>query len=211
MKHVLLIGDSIRLGYQARVQELLGDKVQIHAPAENCRYTKFALWGMFSWMEGELGNPHLDAAHWGTGCWDLHRVTADGLIFTPVEEYALYQRRMVIQMRSYTPNICFANILPGGAGLDESAKINALINTDAEFPKMLITAPRDEWNADVVRYNAAAEAVMKEMGVPVNDMYTAINADVEKYISDDGIHPTPEGYDLLAHMVVDRILEMIEK
>lgn len=47
MKNVLLIGDSIRLGYQGRVAELLGDDVKVYSPDENCRYTKFTLWGMF--------------------------------------------------------------------------------------------------------------------------------------------------------------------
>lgn len=58
MKNVLLVGDSIRLGYQGRVKELLGDDVQIFSPGENCRYTKFTLWGMFSWNAG-MGNPHI--------------------------------------------------------------------------------------------------------------------------------------------------------
>ena len=34
MKNIILIGDSIRLGYQGRVAELLGDGVQIFAPGE---------------------------------------------------------------------------------------------------------------------------------------------------------------------------------
>ena len=46
MKNVLLIGDSIRLGYQKRVGELLGPNVKIYAPEENCRFAKYALWGI---------------------------------------------------------------------------------------------------------------------------------------------------------------------
>ena len=41
MKNVVLIGDSIRLGYENEVRELLGDEVQIFSPKENCRYTKY--------------------------------------------------------------------------------------------------------------------------------------------------------------------------
>ena len=209
MKNVLLIGDSIRLGYQSRVEKLLGCNVKVYAPEENCRFTKYALWGMFSWMEG-FGSPKIDAAHWNTGIWDIHRCTADGELFTPVEEYAYYQKRMAIQMKSYTENVIFANMTPGGKGLDvEEAKINALINTDPDFAKVHLTAPMDEWNADIRRYNAAAEKVMAEMGVPVNDFYSAIIADTEKYVSSDGVHMTDEGYDLLAKMTADRILEML--
>ena len=65
MKNVLLVGDSIRLGYQGRVAELLGDDVKVYAPDENCRYTKFTLWGMFSWMS-DWGYPKMDVIHWNT-------------------------------------------------------------------------------------------------------------------------------------------------
>ena len=87
MKNVVLIGDSIRLGYQGYVQELLGPNVKVFGPAENCRYSKFVLWGMFSWM-GEFGYPKVDALHFNAGIWDLHRCTADGEIFTEIGEYA---------------------------------------------------------------------------------------------------------------------------
>ena len=102
MKNVLLIGDSIRLGYQNRVAEILGDDVRIYAPEENCRYTKYALWGMYSWME-QWGHPEMDVIHWNTGIWDLHRCTADGELFTPLEEYVRYNQRLLRQMQSYCP------------------------------------------------------------------------------------------------------------
>ena len=62
MKNVLLIGDSIRLGYQQQVAELLEDDIHIYAPEENCRFTKYCLWGMHAWMEA-WGNPHIDLVH----------------------------------------------------------------------------------------------------------------------------------------------------
>lgn len=209
MKNVLLIGDSIRLGYQSRVEKLLGENVKVYAPDENCRFTKFALWGMFSWMEG-FGSPKIDAAHFNTGIWDIHRCTADGELFTPIDEFADQQRRLAIQMKSYTENVIYANCTPGGKGLDvEDARINALVNTDPEFAKVHLTAPMEEWNADIRRYNDAAENVMHGMGIPVNDFYSAIIADTEKYVCGDGVHMTDEGYDLLAKMAAEKILEML--
>lgn len=210
MKNVLLIGDSIRLGYQGRLAELLGKNVKIYAPEENCRFTKFALWGMFSWMEG-FGSPKIDAAHFNTGIWDLHRCTADGKLFTLPDEFADHQRRLAIQMKSYTDNVIFANMTPGGKGLDtEMSRINALINTDPDFVKVHLTAAMNKWNADVAKYNKIAEGVMAELNIPVNDFHSAILADTEKYVCEDGIHMTPEGYDLLAHMAAEKILSMLE-
>ena len=86
MKTVFLVGDSIRIGYQDRVRDLLGEDYTVYTVDENCRYTKFTLWGMFSWTEG-LGMQHFDLIHWNTGIWDLHRATADGEIFTSLEDY----------------------------------------------------------------------------------------------------------------------------
>ena len=192
MKNVVLIGDSIRLGYEKEVRELLGDDVQIFSPKENCRYTKFTLWGMFSWMES-WGSPHVDLIHWNTGIWDLHRCTADGLLFTPLDEYVEVNRRLAIQMESYTKNLIWATIIPGGPALDKKMPVNSLINTDATAPKVYLTDYMDVWNADVRRYNEAATALMQSRGIRVNDLYSVVSENLEEYISDDGIHPSPAG------------------
>ncbi len=208
MKNVLLIGDSIRLGYQAKAIELLGKNVQVFAPAENCRYSKYCLWGMFAWMEG-FGLPKIDAAQFGAGIWDLHRCTADGEIFTPEDEYRRNIRRLGIQMKYYTDNVIFANMTPGGKELDLCVPLNPLINTDSSYKPVCLTTPMKEWNEDVARYNKIAEEVMAGLNIPVNDFNSAISADPEKYLSNDGIHPTQEGYDLLAKITAEKILAML--
>lgn len=209
MKNVILIGDSIRLGYQGRVAELLGPDVNILAPEENCRYSKFTLWGMFSWIEG-FGNPKVDLIHFNAGIWDLHRCTADGEIFTPIDEYANNIRRLGIQCRSYTDKVIFANTIPGNKALDDSFNtFNPLINTDPGYMKVHLTVPMNEWNSDVARYNAAAEEEMRKLNIPVNDMFSAIVPDTDNLISSDGIHPSPEGYERLAHMTADMIASLL--
>lgn len=204
MKNLLLIGDSIRIGYQNKLEELIGDEFKIYKPEANCQFTKFALWNMWCWMN-DFGHPKVDVAVWGTGAWDLHRVTADGEIFTPIDEYAYYQRRMAIQMRMYTDNVIFVNMPCGGKGLDKELEINPLINTNPNFVPVRLTAPMDVWNNDVRNYNAKAEEVMKDMGIPVVDFYSAIAANPEKYIWEDGVHMTEEGYSVLANLVADAI------
>ena len=211
MKNVLLIGDSIRLGYQNRVAELLGDDVRVYAPDENCRFTKYALWGMYAWMES-WGNPHIDVVHWNTGIWDLHRCTADGQIFTPLEEYLTYQRRLVTQMESYCPknHLIFATITPGNHVLDEQKALNALVNTDATAPKVYLCDTMERWNAHVMRYNTAATAMMRELGIRVNDLCGLMMQDLDRYISDDGIHASAEGYELLARQVATEIQALLK-
>lgn len=208
-KKVLLIGDSIRIGYQEQVRALLGSNVEVYAPAENCRYAKYALWGMHWWVD-TFGNPKFDAVHFNAGIWDLHRCTADGEIFTPIAEYANTIRRLGLQMKSYTENVIFANSTPANRKLDDRANaFNPFINTDPGYKKVFLAAATEEWNRDIRRYNAAAEAEMSKLSIPVNDLYSLIAADPDRYICEDGIHASAEGYQLLAKAVAQRIEEIL--
>lgn len=208
-KKVLLIGDSIRLGYQEQVRALLGNGVEVYAPEENCRYAKYALWGMHRWVDS-FGNPKFDAVHFNAGIWDLHRCTADGEIFTPIREYADTIRRLGLQMKSYTENVIYANTIPANRKLDDSLNaFNPFINTAPGYKKVHLTVGMEEWNGDVRRYNAAAGTEMEKLHIPVNDLYSPIAVDTDRYISTDGIHASAEGYQLLAKLVAQRIKEIL--
>ena len=64
---VLLLGDSIRMSYQALVAENLAGKVEVVGPADNCQYSLFTLSSLDRWM-GEFGQP--DIVHWNNGLHD---------------------------------------------------------------------------------------------------------------------------------------------
>lgn len=208
MKHVLLVGDSIRRGYEKRVEELLGPHVQVFAPNENTRFTKYALWGLWDWME-RFGMPHIHAAQFNAGIWDLHRCTRDRTRFTSIDDYAKDIRRLGQEIQVYSERVIFANTIPGGKALNDAAAINALIDTTATFSKTFLCAPMEEWNADVRAYNQRAEAEMADLGIEINDFYSAIIEDTDRYISEDGCHPTPEGYELLARLTAEAIEAML--
>ena len=40
MKNLLLIGDSIRMGYDTFVREKLSGRMNVYFPAENCRFAQ---------------------------------------------------------------------------------------------------------------------------------------------------------------------------
>ncbi|MBQ8752234.1 MAG: SGNH/GDSL hydrolase family protein [Clostridia bacterium] len=204
MKNVLLIGDSIRLGYQQRVAELLGDEVHILAPGENCRFTKYCLWGMHAWMEG-WGNPKIDLVHWNTGIWDLHRATADGELFSSVEEYVRDNERMYKQMRSYSDKLVWATIIPGGEALNQHAKVNALVNSEGMVANIYLCATQKEWNEDVCRYNEAARRMYESHGVVINDLYNTLLPHLDTAMASDGLHPNEQGLELLAQQVASVI------
>ena len=101
-------------------------------------------------------------------------------------------------MKSYSDNLVWATIIPGGRQLDDQVKSNALINTDATHPKVFLCADQKTWNNDVQRYNEAARKMYESNGVAINDLYAAVAGNTDLYISEDGIHPTPAGYEVLA-------------
>ncbi|MBQ1847725.1 MAG: SGNH/GDSL hydrolase family protein [Clostridia bacterium] len=206
MKTVVLIGDSIRLCYQQRVAELLGDGVKVLAPEENCRFTKYALWGMFNWMEC-WGSPEPDVIHWNTGIWDLHRCTADGEVFTPLPEYLEQNRRLAEQMESYCKNLIWATITPGGKQLDGQKKTNYVMNQTA--PKVFLCDDQKTWNGDVKRYNGACAGMLEKRGIKINDLYSLVISDTDKYICEDGIHPSAAGIEAMAEQTADMIKTML--
>ena len=43
MKNLLLLGDSIRMGYDKAVEKTLEGKANVYFPAENCRFASYVL------------------------------------------------------------------------------------------------------------------------------------------------------------------------
>ena len=207
MKHVLLIGDSIRLGYAPRVEELLGPNVKVFSPTDNCGFAKKALWGMFAWM-GQFGMPHIDVAQFNAGIWDLHRCTRDGERFTAIDDYARDIRRLGHELQYYADKVIFAKTTPKKKRAPHLV-VNDLLHTTEKFWETDLGAPLEIWNADVEAYNQRAVVEMEGLGIEVNDFFTPIGADPDRYIGEDGCHLTPEGYELLAQLTVAKIESML--
>ena len=70
MKKILLIGDSIRMGYDKYVKEALKDSAEVYYPEENCRFAEYVLRYAHEWKK-KLGCPDdPDLVHWNAGLWD---------------------------------------------------------------------------------------------------------------------------------------------
>lgn len=200
-KSVLLLGDSIRIGYCKYVKELLSDIADVYYPDTNCAYTKKTYWNFTIWAEDRK----YDVIHWNNGIWDLHHVSPFGDHFSTLEEYVYDNRRLARLAREYGDKLIWATTIPGGKILDERKAINALENTDREFPKRFLTDAQAPWNNAIREYNAAAVKMYKEEGVEIDDLYSVMNAHLEEYISEDGIHPNEKGYAALASQVANVI------
>lgn len=182
MKKVLLLGDSIRVAYQPRVQEKLAGIAEVVGPAENCQFAKFTLFHVGDWI-AKLGAP--DVIHWNNGLWDVYRHSPERGIFTPLEEYLSTLRRLLIPLRSTGASILWATttpVLPGHLHC------------------------RD---ADIDLYNSEAAALMRSQSVRVNDLNKLVKQNRDSFIGEDFIHLTAEGNEICADAVAEAVKNCI--
>lgn len=187
MKRVLLLGDSIRLGYCQQVAELLKDRAEVCWPQENCRFALYAVVSMNNWAY-EVGHADtIDVVHWNCGQWDVAQFGALGRPLMSVGEYKDALKRVHERIRQVFPKakILFALTTPIQAGVP-------------------MTAPRT--TEDVMIYNQAAREVMESLNVPIDDLFEAAKVIPDEMYA-DAVHYKPEGYRILAEAVV-RALEM---
>ena len=180
MKKIVLLGDSIRLiGYGTKVPELLGDGYEVWQSPDNGRFAQYTLRMLFECRDKIQG---ADVIHWNNGHWDLCELFGDGS-FTPLEVYVETMERIARLLQSYGTKVIFATTTP--------------------------VAPGSPTNRDEVirQFNEAIVPRLAARGIAINDLYSLVAADVERYICDDGIHLSAEGIDLCVNAVVRAIRE----
>ena len=178
MKKVVLLGDSIRLiGYGQRTAELLGEDYTVWQPEDNCRFAAYTLRMLFEYKAQLEG---ADVIHFNCGLWDMCDLFDDGP-FTPLEVYVEQMVRIAKILKTYAPVVIFATTTPPS-------------------PKM--------WGHDLDRvraYNAAAMAALEPLGILFDDLFTPVAEDIDRMISEDYLHASPYGVEILANRVADCI------
>ncbi len=177
MKKVILLGDSIRLGYGRRVCELLGPDYTVWQPEDNCRFASYTLRMLFDYQEQLKG---ADVIHWNNGLWDVCDLFGDGA-FTPPETYIDLLVRIAGILKTYAPTVIFATTT----------------TPDAEMPGHDIERLK--------AYNAAAVAALTPMGILINDLFTPVASDMDGMICEDHIHLSAHGIEGCAKQVADCI------
>ena len=86
MKKIMLIGDSIRMGYDKYVAMALEGSAEVYYPKENCRFSPYVLRNLHAWLDKSGFGEDTDCLHWNVGLWDCLNLFDDGptvpLIFT---------------------------------------------------------------------------------------------------------------------------------
>ncbi len=186
LPRVLIIGDSISIGYTAPVRELLQGKANVHRIPTNGGNTERGLENIDAW----LGDDKWDVIHFNWGLHDMKRVK-DGKLddsapvaITPVP-YDANLRKLVARLKETGAKLIWATTTPvpeGAAG----------------------RTPGEE-----VTYNRTAEGVMKDLGVPVNDLHAYVSPELSKHQRKANVHFHDEGSALLGKQVAAVILEAL--
>ena len=160
LPRVLLLGDSISIGYTVPVRQFLGDKANVHHPPENCQHTAYGLAHLSRW----LGTGKWDVIHFNWGIWDTHYVDRKTGALV-LDESKLVPKDMRVR---HTPEQYRQNL---------TKLVESLQGTGAKLvwasttPVMFRKGARFE---DIAKYNAVAAEVMKEHGIEIDDLYAFV-------------------------------------
>ena len=194
MKKILLLGDSIRMGYQQYVKEELEGEYAVLYPGDNGRFAAYTLWQVNQELKW---NPDIELVHFNNGYWDMNIEAPMTEAIHPVEEYVSFLRRIVGLCRQCGAKVVFATTVPileaGAAG--DNTGVQGTINYSNEWVK---------------EYNAAAVALMQELEVPVNDLYALCLEDERCYKCEDLLHLSEEGSRRCAQQVAEYVRKYAE-
>ncbi|HUW82988.1 MAG TPA: SGNH/GDSL hydrolase family protein [Phycisphaerae bacterium] len=185
MKEVVLIGDSIRMGYQAFVERELGDELALWWPEENGGTSRNILDHLDDWVISR--RPAL--VHINCGLHDLKKERGSSEALVPLDEYGRNVAKILKSVADGTDaKVIWATTTPVNQQWHRQRK------------------PFDRFEDDVVAYNRESVATAERLGVAVNDLYAVmVQAGADSYLSPDGVHFNDVGYALLGKAVADAI------
>lgn len=188
-KKVLLLGDSIRMGYDKYVKLALKDVADVIFPDENCRSSAYVLRSIFFWNEWLKLDDSIDVIHWNAGLWDGLRLL-DGKPLISFEQYKDNIERISFHLNKWFPNtrIIFATSTPVQEELFGECK---------------------RFNSDTEKYNQAACEIVKSYGGYINDLYSIMSKCPTSYHSDQTHYYTKEGTQVITNAVLNCICQQL--
>jgi acyl-CoA thioesterase-1 len=173
---VLLIGDSISIGYTAAVREALAGKANVHRAPTNCGPTIRGLEQIDQW----LGDGRWDVIHFNWGLHDLKKIEGEHQV--PIGEYEENLGKLVERLEKTGATLVWCSTTPVPEGC---------------------TPPRT--NDDVLAYNAVAKKIMDERGIAIDGLYEFALPKLGEIQRPANVHFTPEGSKVLAGQVAAAI------
>jgi lysophospholipase L1-like esterase len=198
LPNVLILGDSISIGYTLQVRSLMQRKANVFRPLTpkgthpaNCEGTTLGVLKLDEWLQAR----RWDVIYFNWGLHDLKRVKIAGSAQNssdpadpPQADLETYRRNletMLPKLKATGAKLIFATTTPVAPG------------TTNPF--------RDP--SDPPRYNAAAISLMQSQGVRVHDLFSQCEPLLSKLQQPKNVHFTPSGSQFLAERVAAVISE----
>jgi lysophospholipase L1-like esterase len=186
---LVLIGDSIRMGYESSVRDHLAHR-SICSPDANGGDSSNVLAHITEWVMAH--SPKV--VHLNCGLHDLKKPFDAGSAQVGLDEYGSNLSEIFDQILGAGIRLVWASTTP----VDED-----LHHKNKGF---------DRFAADVEAYNSVALELSEARDIPVNDLHAVVQtAGPSRLLRDDGVHFTDEGSRLLGKMVsrfVEPLLEI---
>ena len=194
LPRVLLIGDSISIGYTVPVRELLKGKANVHRPLTNCGPTTRGVAEIEKW----LGDGKWDVIHFNWGLHDLKYMgprgqnladpkAKDSAQQVPIDEYEKNLRKLVARMKKTQAKLIWRSTTPVPEGCQGRVV------------------------GDSAKYNAVARKIMDENGIAIDDQYAFCIDKLDKLQLPANVHFTKAGSEALAKQAVESILKALDK
>ena len=190
MKKIILIGDSIRIGYDAYVKEKLAGRAEVLSPAENGRFAQYVYRYLDEWKRDGGWGDDADLVHWNAGLWDVIHL-GDEAPVTIQEQYARTLGQIARRIRTLFPR---------------AVSVFALSTpvVEAEYGPDFRRS-----NAEIERYNAIAREVLEKEGTVIDDLYAVMRDASPEERSDMTHFNTPAGTKRIGDAVLHCICPLL--
>ena len=185
MGDVVLIGDSIRMGYQGKVWTELSGRTEIWSPQQNGGDSRRVAENLDAWAMARKP----DVVHVNCGLHDLKKEFVTGTPQVPLDEYRENVSQILQGLRDgISGTVIWAMTTP----------VNEVWHHERKG--------FDRFEADVKAYNDVAGEICGQLGIAVNDLYEVVMAaGRDALLGSDGVHFEAAGYTLLGKAVADAI------
>ena len=190
MKKVVLIGDSVRMGYDKYVKDALEGSAEVLYPQDNCRFAEYVLRYAHEWKDKGEWPDDVDLVHWNAGLWDVLELFGD----EPLSSISYYEqaiKRIDKRLRMLFP------------------KAKMVFATSTNVNEAMSSPKFTRHNSTIEEYNKVAIKALSSTDTVINDLYSLTKSFPNEYRSDWVHFYTPKATEIIGGRVLSIISDML--
>lgn len=203
LPQVLVIGDSISIGYTSHVTQMLNAEATVMHNKGIARDTKHGLKNLDTW----IGTAKWDVIYFNWGLWDICYRNPDANI-----EFNWDKVNGPVPKKEFTPDKVKGTITTSLSQYEKNLEqlVLRLKKTNAVLVWANTTVVPEgdagRFAGDEKKFNVAAARVMKRHGIMIDDLHTLTEGFAPEYFLGPGdVHYNENGYKKLAYHVTEKI------